>query len=146
MIFVRVIIGYNLPARHPRIRSPISCTEVSRFDADGRSNCTTPRRLRNSYRWVSQVSNLWDLAEAQQLADGVEYWLQHPDIPCSGPQMLLSKWVTSLFPAITVQQPGRFYQTVERLELATTGSKPLKGLDLENNLKRTWTQRSYSCE
>ncbi len=82
------------------------------------------------------------LLKLKQLADGVEYWLQHPDIPCSGPQMLLSKWVTSLFPAITVQRPGRFYQTVERLELPTTGRNSLNGLELEHYLQRTWTQKN----
>jgi len=82
------------------------------------------------------------LLQLKQLADGAEYWHQHPDVPCSGPQMLLSKWVTSLFPAISVQRPGRFYQTVERLGLPTTGNKALRGLDLDKYLKRTWTQRN----
>jgi len=57
------------------------------------------------------------LLQLKQLADGAEYWQQHPDVPCSGPQMLLSKWVTSLFPAVcndqdssTRQWKGLHYQ------------------------------------
>ena len=71
-------------------------------------------------------------------ADQLDYWERHPEVPCSGPQDLLAKWVTQLYPAILIQRPGRFYQTVERLQLPT---KTLKGDELDSYLSRTWIQR-----
>ena len=87
------------------------------------------------------------LLELKNSADGLDYWQKNPGVPCSGPQQLLAKWVTTIYPAITIQRPGRFYQTVERLQLPTTGPKALIGDELTQYLARTWVQhvtRKYS--
>ena len=63
-------------------------------------------------------------------------------VPCSGPQKLLSNWITKIYPTIKIQRPGRFYSMVERLQLPTTGPKALKGDDLVQYLSRTWVQRN----
>ena len=44
-----------------------------------------------------------DLLELKNQADGLNFWHKHPDVACSGPQELLAKWVTKVFPAVTIQ-------------------------------------------
>ena len=87
---------------------------------------------------VSRFPTYKALLDLKGHADQLDYWQRHPEVPCSGPQELLAKWVTKLYPAISIQRPGRFYQTVDRLQLPT---KALKGDELKSYLARTWIQR-----
>ena len=36
-------------------------------------------------------------------ADQLDYWQKHPDVPCSGSQELLAKWMAKLYPALSIQ-------------------------------------------
>ena len=83
----------------------------------------------------AQVPNLRKTARTETSS---EYWEQHPEVLCKGPQEQLSCWVVALFPS---SYPGRFYNTVEKLELPTTGAKALPGCELEKYLQKTWSPR-----
>ena len=74
------------------------------------------------------------LLELKGNADGLDFWKGNPGVSCSWTQELLAVWVNKLYPTITIQCPGHFYQTVERLQLPTTGPKALKGDELTQYL------------
>ena len=69
---------------------------------------------------------------------------QHADVQqsatCSS-QQLLSQWIRSLYPLLSVKRPGRFYQTVERIAQPTVGPRALQGDRLKNYLERKWIQQ-----
>lgn len=88
------------------------------------------------------------LLELKKSADGLDFWQKNPGVPCSGPQELLAKWITKIYPAITIHATWPlFYQMVERLQLPTTGPKALIGEELTRYLSRTWVQHvTTNCQ